>query len=998
MRRRRFIARIVPSAVAAGLIAGTLAAAAPALAAGPSISSAQVQVQFDTTSGLPAQYNLSMAPNGWLRGSDLTGGSTYQLSAVSRDGANNEFSGANSLRLNHIETPSATEVKIFYDTYWRDGTTKTASLAIQYDVSGPNVSLTMQNVTETPGYQLIAVNLPSLLSVRQEDGGSPWILDANGGGRLSPLANANRGTKPQSTYSTDPNAYNSPFYPVDAVGTTGAAGSLELQGYLDETFASVYGSAPNLHYTAGVGAQYRVRGGSTTPNILVNQPQIARLTFAGDYDRDGAVTWLDLAKTMRDQAPAIPSHYYDDKFVYMIEGQHGHDGTVNYTFDQAQRLAARISNLVDGNPQVQQMAGIFQGGHDTVEPNHTQINSALGGLSGFKTAQANAANLYNTNLTTDDNYDDQYKDQWSCNPQVPSACENDADITRDINNNLQTFNAWNGIDTSYISGMKKYVDSGRALARADRTITSLGLHDGSLIDAMTWWAQRNDWDPAHPASAVDNLIGGKYKILDEYAKHGIAVNGELARYPFLGKMAMNVDGPEGGGWVGGFATEVPFMATVLRHTQIYGGKYNGTMPRMALDVDPKVMLLNSNRSAGWITSGTTDQDITDAYYLDHRPWMLLSKLDIDTFTRGADGNSVNETLSDRSGNTASIAINYQSNTFSAVYNGIKIMNNYSVTVPMDSTRIAFYSRTAQTLTYPLPSGVNPAAIGASALYGDHRGDIPVSVDSGTISVTVPAGVPVVVYLNQQAPTTINDNAAAVTYSGAGWQHYPNRGLGDVGDDVHATQTNGDAATVTFTGTGIDLLTEKNSDEGTADIYLDRQLVQSINNNAASRSAQVPVYSVAGLPFGTHTVKVVNTSASYLLIDAFKTYTTIPPVKTVNDSYSGIVYNGSGWRYSPTRALGDLSGDVHATATNGDSASFTFYGTGIDVLSAKNSDQGAAEVVIDGGTAQQISGYAATRAVQQVIYSARGLASGPHTITMTNRSSAYLLLDGITTYN
>ncbi|WP_031079056.1 hypothetical protein, partial [Streptomyces sp. NRRL WC-3742] len=701
MKRNR---RLVPVACAIGLLAGLVIPATFASAAdGSSIASGEVEVVFDTANGLPSRYAFAAWSNASLRGHDIGSGGG-RLAAASRDSSGGEFSGTDSLRLNRVEKTSATTAKVFYDAYWSDGTTRTASLAIQYVVTGTNVDISLQNVTETPGYQLISVNLPSLLTVREEDGGAPWVLDANGGGRLNPLANVkmdkdeegndkDHATKPQFVYT--PEGYNSPYYPVDGVGTTAATGSLELTGFLDETFASVYFSGSKRHYTAGVGAQYRVRGGTSTPNILVNQPEIARLTFAGDYDKNGVVDWLDLAKRMRDQAPVIPSHYYDDKFVYQVLGQLGHrDAELKYA--AAERLAGRVSNLLDGNPQVMQMAGIFEGGHDTIEPNWTQPNGELGGLSGWKTAKANAANLYNTNLTSDDNYDDQYKSKWSCNKDVPSACQNDDDITRTIDNNLQTFNAWNGVDTSYIAGMKKYVDSGRALARADGTITTVGLHDGALIDAMTWWSHRHDWDPAHPASAVDNLTGGKFKILEEYARYGVAVNGEMERYPFLGKVALTVDGPQGGGWVGGPETEVPFMATVLRHTQIYGGTKDDAFPT-ALESDPKAVLLHNVRSARWIDGKTRDQDIADAYYLGYRPWMLLSKLDVDTFSRSDDKKSITETLKDGSGNTASITINYEKNEFSAVYNGTKIMDGYSVTVPMDSNRIAFYSRTDQKL-------------------------------------------------------------------------------------------------------------------------------------------------------------------------------------------------------------------------------------------------------------------------------------------------------------
>lgn len=1003
VRLKRWLASV---ACAGGLVAGLLGTAPTATAADQLIGSARVQVEFDAASGVPERFVFPQWNNAWLRGNHGAGDGDNLLSAGSRRTSDNADFGegvARSLRFESFEQVSATRMKAHYNAYWSDLTTKTASLAIQYDVAGAEVSITLQDVVEEPGFELISANLHSLLTVREEDGGQPWILDANGGGRLSSLADAPLGSRTQGGEGPQ-----TPYYPVQAVGTTGAAAALEILGYLDTSHSGVETSASGRHGSLGFGAQYRVRGGSSTPNLLVNQPEIARLTFAGDYDADGDVDWMDVAKTMRDtQAPPIPSHYYEDKFTYMVKGD-TQRGDVMHTFAEAEQLAGRISNLIDGNPQVMQFAGMFEGGHDTVEPNYTQVNPLLGGSDGLKALQGNSADLYNTHVTFDDNYDDLYNNEFSCGTD-PGSCFNSADVAHDIDNEEVRHRAWNGVDLSYIAGMKKYVDSGRALDRARGTITGYGLHDAALIDAMSWWALRHDFDPEHPASAVENLTGGKFRILDEYAKYGIAVNSELMRYPFLGRIALNVDGPRGGGWAGGFDKEVPFMGLVLRHSQMYGGKYGeSAIPDMKMNVDPKVMLVNNNNGANWFDrhfdqgSGVTDQEIADAYYLVSLPWMLLSKLDIQDFTRSADGKSIHETLSDDAGNTAVIDIDYTAaDSFSAVYNGVQIMNGYSVTVPMamDESRIAFYSRDAQTLTYPLPSGSDASKVRASALYADHREEISAPVADGNISVDVPAGVPVVVYLDQEAPVMVNDSDTTVLdYAGDGWFHSAGRGLGDYDDDVHATTVDGDAVTVTFEGTGIDVISEKNSDQGEAEVYLDGVLTGTVDFSAAGRSTQVPVYGIGGLPYGTHTLKLVKKTGQYMLIDAVRTYANVPTTQTVNDSYAGIGYTGGGWQHYTTRALGDYFGDVHATTANGDSATFTFYGTGVDVISEKNSDQGDISVSIDGGPPRTVSTYASSRQVQQTIFSAGGLTPGAHTITLTKQSGEYMLLDALTTHN
>jgi alpha-L-fucosidase 2 len=115
--------------------------------------------------------------------------------------------------------------------------------------------------------------------------------------------------------------------------------------------------------------------------------------------------------------------------------------------------------------------------------------------------------------------------------------------------------------------------------------------------------------------------------------------------------------------------------------------------------------------------------------------------------------------------------------------------------------------------------------------------------------------------------TFNDSAA--TYD-ANWFLTTNRGYGDYNDDTHHTTTNGAAAQFTFTGTGIQLLSERNGDMGNADIYLDGVLQQNVNFYVSgARQAQQVVYSKTGLASGSHTIRIVSRSTSVVIVDAFK---------------------------------------------------------------------------------------------------------------------------------
>ena len=95
-------------------------------------------------------------------------------------------------------------------------------------------------------------------------------------------------------------------------------------------------------------------------------------------------------------------------------------------------------------------------------------------------------------------------------------------------------------------------------------------------------------------------------------------------------------------------------------------------------------------------------------------------------------------------------------------------------------------------------------------------------------------------------------------------------MDDYGDDAHGTQQPGASAALAFTGTGVDYVTEKNADHGPVGVYLDGafQKTVALKNVNFPRLARVTVYGVRGLRRGRHTLKIVNGSRDYALLDAF----------------------------------------------------------------------------------------------------------------------------------
>ena len=249
-----------------------------------------------------------------------------------------------------------------------------------------------------------------------------------------------------------------------------------------------------------------------------------------------------------------------------------------------------------------------------------------------------------------------------------------------------------------------------------------------------------------------------------------------------------------------------------------------------------------------------------------------------------------------------------------------------------------------------------------------------------------------------APTTtatINDTDSALAYVGGGWRYYPRRGLGDSGDDVHATQANGDSVSYTFTGTAISYITETNSDEGNVQVYLDGTLQATVSAFSATRKVQQTLWSAASLASGSHTLKLVKADGTFLLLDAVIVSPAPVPSATVNDTDSALAYVG-GWRYYPQRGLGDSGDDVHATQANGDSVSYTFTGTGVSYVTETNSDEGNVQVYLDGVLKTTVNCAAAGRAPQQSVYSVSALTPGSHTIKLIKASGTFMLLDAFIT--
>jgi len=468
----------------------------------------------------------------------------------------------------------------------------------------------------------------------------------------------------------------------------------------------------------------RVAGNENTPNLLVGQTPRCHLDFFGDVDGDGLVDWLDGAKLIRQRMPPIPTHYFDDKFLYMIGGKYKPEKEPRTTFALGERLIHDIAMLTDYAPQVAFVGGWVYDGQDTGYPSEDKINDSMGGYDAL-IHLLRAGPQFNSNVTLNTNYDDAYNDNPKWDPRI---------IARRPDGELWKSRAWAG-ETSYIVGMAKYMQ-GPGIERANDTVNRYHIHDAILVDALSWYAIRNDWDPEHPASGYKNLVDGRFKVIDEFLKRGVHLASEQLRYPYLGKLALSVDGVSGGDDPFG-GEPIPLLPAVYRKSAIWGS--GGASLR-----DVSRNLFWNSRPGPWYTNATDRSEITDFYFLTVLPWIQIHNMDIESYRRAGFRTVIG--LGDRS----KLEVNWMTREYSVVVNGVEVASNESTFCPIDADRIAFYSRQPQQLRAALPSAWEAGQIVGRVLYVDRRESLGVKVESGNIVVMAPAGRPITVYRNATA--------------------------------------------------------------------------------------------------------------------------------------------------------------------------------------------------------------------------------------------------------
>lgn len=252
---------------------------------------------------------------------------------------------------------------------------------------------------------------------------------------------------------------------------------------------------------------------------------------------------------------------------------------------------------------------------------------------------------------------------------------------------------------------------------------------------------------------------------------------------------------------------------------------------------------------------------------------------------------------------------------------------------------------------------------------------------------------------------IGDNSSQIQY-GEGWAAYPQ---GDWEGGSEHYNNNPGTLTVTFTGTGIQMIGVKGPDMGNFTAVVDNDESTKVSGsmtNSTKKTNQV-LFEISGLSYGEHKLTFTssaNGNAKKTSFDCFKvlegeTIDWNPTVQNEKVTFEG---QWGRWDRAANNEVDANSwfgkDEVYIDASKAEGATITckFNGAGFELFGAKSSALGKFQYQVDGGEWKEVNTYDATFARQSLL-KVNGLdKTKEHTLTIKGVKNNKISFDGIVT--
>jgi hypothetical protein len=615
----------------------------------------------------------------------------------------------NRVRCGHIAPQQLTwtlrqedATRAVYHAEVRLGAAPGVEFDLAFTVTGTNAAVTLSNVVEHPGCQLVSVRHGRLVSAA-----------AAAGARLAVPNNAGRLVDPARAVPAERSFAMDWFNPVLAgvIHDRAAVCALDVPSVDDRLLATVGEGWAAL----GAALEHREPATPPVPWLRLSEPATVRLRFLAPAGR--VPDWTDGARLLRTEVTTQTLPLYDQAMIYKIFCDSPGAPTFT-TFAEALELVRQVSRLTDAAPQIVYLVGFQHRGHDTGYPDVFTVNPRLGGHAALLAAMKEAETL-NAILSFHDNYDDAYEHSPAWDP---------AWVARDRSGGLMQGGVWAG-GQSYVLNLAAY-GPGPGRERVRRTLGMYPIRGSYHIDVLTAVPRRLDFNPASPASGTRSLAG-KLAIIDEFNRHGIDVTSEGFCAPFVGHIghAWNLQRqPQSS-----FANDerIPFVPFIFHGHASWGGA------RAGREDIPDALIYGATFSSDF-TRFTPAADLTDSYYLLTVPWSLLR-------SREMTGYRVNGALRRVDyGPDSYVEADSQGQHYRVVVAGRLLAEDFTTFAPnAKGDAWLAYSQAGGALDFPAPPEWTAAtAIQAVILTPAGPGAaVPVRLEAGRIRVELPAATP-----------------------------------------------------------------------------------------------------------------------------------------------------------------------------------------------------------------------------------------------------------------
>jgi Fibronectin type III domain/WD40-like Beta Propeller Repeat len=234
------------------------------------------------------------------------------------------------------------------------------------------------------------------------------------------------------------------------------------------------------------------------------------------------------------------------------------------------------------------------------------------------------------------------------------------------------------------------------------------------------------------------------------------------------------------------------------------------------------------------------------------------------------------------------------------------------------------------------------------------------------------------------PGTYENNDTNIVYVGD-WTTY--NAASASGGSGRYSNTIGNYALLRFTGTQVTLKYTANVNNGNAEIRIDGQLVDTLNQNAGSLSYQQEWASPFLGDEGPHTITITHATGVIIDVDALIVSNPVAPgLGTYEEDNPNIVYTGNWLSWDDTNASG---GAIVYTNAPGASASFTFSGRQVTLVYNSYLNRGNIAISIDGGNPVLVNQHSDSLSYQDEWHSSV-VAEGIHTVTLSHPGGTHFI--------